>query len=158
MQRRLERRRRVVADEADRAAGETRQAGNERRPELRHQPPQRRDERLVAFGGDARSSIDGLAAARSQHEERILAEERVARHAFAPLDALEQERVVGVFGDLQERRDRRQQVGDDLLDDRHERPAPGELHEFFEGRLLHELLCRAGRGAVAPALSPAAAS
>ena len=56
-------------------------------------------------------------------QERILAEERVAADVLAALDALEQERVVGVLGDFQERRDRRQQVGDDLLADRHERAA-----------------------------------
>ena len=79
-----------------------------------------------------------LAAARAQYEERVLAEERVARDALAALDALEQERVVGVFGDLEECRDRRQQVGDDLLHDRHERAAARQLHEFFESRLLHD--------------------
>ena len=63
---------------------------------------------------------DGLAIARAQHDERILAEERVPADVLAAFDALEQERVVGVLGDAQERRDRRQQVGDELLDDRHE--------------------------------------
>ena len=73
----------------------------------------------------------------AQHQERILAEERVARDLLAAFDALEQERVVGVLGDLEERRHRRQQVRDDLLDHRHERAAPRQLHELFEGRLLH---------------------
>ena len=56
---------------------------------------------------------------------------------LAALDALEQEGVVGVLGDLEERRHRRQQVGDDLLADRHERAARGQLDELFERRLLH---------------------
>jgi hypothetical protein len=48
----------------------------------------------------------------------ILAEEAVARDPLAAFDALEQERVVGVLGDLEERRRRRQQVREDLLVDR----------------------------------------
>ena len=82
-------------------------------------------------------SIDRLAAARSQDEERILAEERVAADLLAALDRLEQERVVRVLGDLQERRHRRQQVRDDLLVDGHERPALRQLLELFERRYLH---------------------
>ena len=79
-----------------------------------------------------------LPRARAQHEERVLAEERVARDLLAAFDALEEERVVGVLGDLQKGRDRRQQVRHDLLDDRHERAAPRQLHELFERRLLHD--------------------
>src|SRR4051794_20908881 len=56
---------------------------------------------------------------------------------LSALDAFEQERVIGIFGDLEEGRDRRQQVGNELLDDRHERAAPGELLEFFKRRDLH---------------------
>ena len=74
---------------------------------------------------------DRLAAASFQHEEGILAEERISGDPLSAFDALEQEGVVGVFGDLEKRRDRRQQVGDDLLDDRHERAAPRQVHEFF---------------------------
>ena len=138
IQDRLERRRGVVADDADGAARETRQAGNVRRPEFGHEPPRRLHERLVAFRGDAAPVDDGLAAACFQDEERVLAEERVSRHAFATLDALEQERIVGVFGDLEECRDRREQVSDDLFHDRYERTAARELHEFFESRLPHD--------------------
>ena len=61
------------------------------------------------------------AGARPEHEEGILAEERVARDALASLHALEEERVIGVLGDLEEGGHRRQQVGDDLLHDRDER-------------------------------------
>ncbi len=82
-------------------------------------------------------SIEHLAAARPHDEERILAEERVARHLLAAFDRLEQERVVGVLRHLEERRDRRQQVGDDLLVDRHERAALRQLLEFVERRDLH---------------------
>ena len=113
--------------------------GHERRPELRHQPAQRRHERLVALGRHARPIDDRAPLLVPQHEERILAEERIARDLLAAFHALEQERVVGVLGDLQERRHRRQQVRDDLLDHRHERAAPRQLHELFERRLLHSL-------------------
>ena len=78
-----------------------------------------------------------LAVPRPQHEEGILAEEAVAGDALAAFDALQQEGVVGVLGDLEERRRRRQQVGEDLLVDGHERAARRQLREFFERRLLH---------------------
>ena len=78
-----------------------------------------------------------LAVARPQHEEGILAEEAVAGDPLAAFDALEQERVVGVLGDLEEGRRRRQQVGEDLLVDGHERAARRQLRELFERRLLH---------------------
>ena len=92
----------------------------------------------LALGRHARA-LDraSVAVARAQHQERILAEKRVARDLLAAFDALEQERVVGVLGDLEERRHRRQQVGHDLLDDRHERAAPRQVDELFERRLLH---------------------
>ena len=89
------------------------------------------DERLVRLGRLAGAVDEHLAAARPEDEERILAEERVARHLLAAFDRLEQERVVGVLGNLEERRHRRQQVGDDLLVDRHERAA---LRQFLELR------------------------
>ena len=81
--------------------------------------------------------MTGLAVARPQHEEGILAEEAVAGDALAAFDALQQEGVVGVLGDLEERRRRRQQVGEDFLVDGHERAARRQLGEFFERRLLH---------------------
>ena len=105
---------------------------------LRHQPPQRRHERpRRSRSSSPERSMRGPAVARPQHEERILAEEGVARDLLAAFDALEEERVVGVLGDLEERRHRRQQVRDDLLDDRHERAAPRQLDELFERGLLH---------------------
>ncbi len=113
-------------------------------------------ERLVALGGDAAAIDDRLAAARLQHQERILAEEGVARDALAALDALEQERVVGVFRDLEEGRDRRQEVGDDLLHDGHERAAPGKLDELFESGLLHRCVPFAMPVVAASAALPAA--
>ena len=113
---RLEPRRRAVAEIADRAAGEARQVRHERRPEVGHQPAQRVDERPLARRSIAPPrSIVVLPSRRAQDQERILAEERVAADVLAAFDAFEQERVVGVLGDLEERRDRRQQVGDDLL-------------------------------------------
>ena len=80
-----------------------------------------------------------LAVAAAQDQERVLAEERVAADVLAAFDALEQERVVRVLGDLQERRHRRQQVGHDLAPHRHERAAPRQLHELVERRLFHVL-------------------
>ena len=137
-QRRLEQRRGVVADEADGAARETRQAGDVRRLELRHDAADDGNERLVGVAADAGAIDGGSGAARLEHEERILAEERIARDALATLDALEQEGVVGVLGDLQERGDRREQVRDDLLHHRHERAAARQFHELFVCRLFHD--------------------
>ena len=123
---------RVVAEIADRAAGEARQPWHERRVEAGHQLAQRGDERLVRLRRLSGAIDDRLAVPRAQDQERILAEERIAADVLATLDRLEQERVVGVLGDLEERRHRRQQVGDKLLADRHERAALGEIFEFFE--------------------------
>ena len=134
---RLEPGRRAVAEIADRAAGEARQIGHERRPEVGHQPPQRLDERPLALRRHAAALDRRLAVPRAQDQERILAEERVAADVLAAFDAFEQERVVGVLGDLQERRHRRQQIGDDLLADRHERAAPRQFLELFKRRDFH---------------------
>ena len=112
---RLEPRRGVVAEVADRAAGEARQPRHERRLEAVHQLAQRVDERLVGVGRHAGLLDHRLAVAAAQNQERILAEERIAPDVLAAFDALEQERVIGMLGDLQERRHRRQQIGDQLL-------------------------------------------
>ena len=130
--RRLEPGRGLVAEVADGAAGEARQPGHERRLVLGHQRPQR-----VGVAGVEDRRLAGALhrdhpAGRAQDQERILAEERVAADVLAAFDALEQERVVGVLGDLEERRDRRQQVGDDLLADGHEVAPLGEIDELFE--------------------------
>ena len=69
----------------------------------------------------------------------ILAEERVPADVLAPLDALEQERVVGVLGDLQKRRDRRQQIRDDLLAHGHEGAAACEFRELLKRRDVHRV-------------------
>ena len=127
----------VVPQVADGASGETRQARHERRMKARHQLARGRDERLVRFRRLA-GAVDGRpAAARPQDQERILAEERVAPHLLAAFHRFEQERVVGMLGDLEEGGHRRQKVGHDLLVDRHERPALRELPEFVEGRYMH---------------------
>ena len=134
---RLEPRGGAVPEIADRAARESRKLGHEGRSEIRHQTAQRVDERAIARARLA-ATLDGrLPVARAQNQERILAEERIAAHVLAALHALEQERVVRVFGDLQERRHRRQQVCDDLLADRHERAAPRQLLEGLKRRNLH---------------------
>ena len=90
----------------------------------------------VSLRTPARSMVVG--SARLEDEERILAEERIAGDALATLDALEQEGVVGVLGDLEERGDRREQVRDDLLHHRHERAAARQIHELFVGCLFHD--------------------
>jgi hypothetical protein len=71
-------------------------------------------------------------------EERVLAEEGVPAHVLPAFDALEQEGVVGMLGNLEERGDRRQQVGHDLLADGHERAAPRQLLELVKRRDLHD--------------------
>ena len=109
-----------------------------RRLELRHQPAQHRNERLIGLGGDARSVHLRPAGARTQNEERVLAEKRVPRDLLSPFDALEEERVVGVLRDLEKRGDRRQQVRHDLANHRHERAAAREVCELVERCLLHE--------------------
>jgi hypothetical protein len=131
-QHRLEPRRCAVAQVTDRAAGESRQVGNERRPEIGHQPAQRRDERLVALGDLPRPLHRRLVVAGAENQERVLAEERIAADMFAAFHALQQEGVVGVFGNLEKGRHRRQQVGNQLLADRHECPAPRQFLELVE--------------------------
>ncbi len=136
---RLEPCRRVVAEVSDGAAGESRQLGHERRAEVGHHLAQHIDELLGFLGRHARPLDDGLAIARAKHDERILPEEGVPPDVFAAFDALEQERIVGVLRDPQERRHRRQQIGDELLDDRHEGASLRELGKCVERCLLHML-------------------
>ena len=134
---RLEPGRRAVPEVADGAAGEARQIRDERRAEIRHQLAERLDERTLALGDGARPLDRRPAAARAEDQERILAEKRIARHVLAALDAFEQKGVVCVLGDLQERRHRRQQIGDDLLAHRHKRAAARQLLELLKRRDLH---------------------
>ena len=138
LERRLEPRRRVVAEVADGAAGEARQAGHERRLELRHQraAARRRTAPAAPSISPACSMTAWPSRARSTRNGS-LPRKRVAADVLAAFDALQQERVVGVLGDLQERRHRRQQVGHDLLVHRHERAALRQLDELFERRLFH---------------------
>ena len=135
---RLEPRGRVVAEISDGSAGEPRQLGHERRAEVRHHLAQHVDELLGFLGRHARLLDDRLAVARAKHDERILAEERVPADVLAAFDAFEQERIVGVFGNPQERRHRRQEIGHELLDDRHERASLRQLGECFERCLFHK--------------------
>ena len=92
------------------------------------------DERLGLLRRHAGTFDDGLAIARAQHHERILAEERVPPDVLASLDAFQQKRVVGVLGNPEKSRNRRQQVGHELFDDRHERASLRQLDERFERR------------------------
>ena len=128
---------RVVVEIADRTAGETRQIRHERRRELRHQSTQHVDERFAALGAHAGLLDRRFARPSAQHEEWILAEEGVTADVFAAFHAFEQERVVGMLRDFQERGDRREQVGHDLAADGHEGAALGQLDELFERCLLH---------------------
>ena len=70
---------------------------------------------------------------------------------LAALDRLEQKRVVGVLGDLQERRHRRQHVGDELFVDGDKRPSLRQLFEFFERCDFH---VRCMRRVIASAITP----
>ena len=128
---------RPVAEVANRPAGEARQLGHERRLVVRHQRPQRVDERRLAVRHLAGPLDRRRAAGRAQDQERVLAEERVAADVLAPFHALEQERVVRIFRDLQERRHRREQVGHDLLADRDERAAQGQFRELLKRGDFH---------------------
>jgi hypothetical protein len=128
----------VVAEEPDGAARETWQARDIRRAELRHQGPQRRHEPIVADRLFPAALDDHLAVTSAERQKRIFAEERVPCDLLAAFDAFQQEGVVGVFGDLEERRHRRQQVCHDFLADRHKRPALGKLNELFERRKVHD--------------------
>ena len=108
-----------------------------RRPVVGHETAERVDEGAIAFGGRAGALDDGAALPRRQDQKRILAKKRVPAHVFAAFDALEQERVVGVFGDFQERRHRRQQVRDNLLAHGHKGAAAGQLFVFLKRRDFH---------------------
>ena len=132
----LKPRRGFVAEVSDRATGEARQPGHERRLKAVHQLAQGVDERLVGVGGHAGALHHRLPVAAAQDQERILAEKRIAPDVLAALDALEEERVIGMLGHLEERRHRRQQVGHQFLHHRHKRGPLGEVHELFKRRLL----------------------
>jgi hypothetical protein len=129
---RLEPRGGTVAQVADGAPGEAREIWNEGRAEVGHQPAQRLDERAIALRHHAAALQRQAAVVRAQDQERILSQEGVPAHVLASFDAFEEERVVGVLGDLQERRDRRQQIGDDFLAHGHERAAARQLLEFLK--------------------------
>src|SRR5450759_4673163 len=88
---------------------------------------------VVSLVTPARSIVE----IRAQHEEGVFPQERIAADVLATFHALEEERVVRVLRDLQERGHRREQVGHDLLADRHERALRGQRGEFSERRDLH---------------------
>jgi len=135
----LEPRRGAVPQIADRAAREAREVRHIRRLEVGHQAAQRVDKRPVALGHRTAPLHGGAAVARAQDQKRILAEKRVPPDVLAAFDALEEEGVVGVFGNLQERRHRRQQIRHDLLADGHKRATRGEIFELFKRRDLHRV-------------------
>ncbi len=135
---RLEPANRLVGERSDRAARESRESRHERRTVLPHQFAQRLDRPLFGDRGEAGFLEDRPAVAGGpQDQERILPEERVAGDPLAAFDALEEERVIGVLRDPQERRDRGQQVGRHLANHRHEGAAASECDELVEGRGAH---------------------
>src|ERR1051325_6904963 len=105
--------------------------------EARHQLAQCGDEGLLRFGGLPRAIDNRLPFAGSQNEKRILAEERIAAHVLAALHGFEEECVIGVLGNLQERGDRRQQIRNDFLVDGNKRAPLRQLPEFFERCYAH---------------------
>src|SRR5262249_32641509 len=152
---RLECGRRVIADEPHGAASEARKPGHERRLKLRHEPSQTLDEWLVRFAGHARPIDDRASTALPQPQKWILSQERVTGDPPSPFHALKEERVSGVLGNLQECRHRRQEIRNDLLDDRHKGSPPRQLDEFFEGCLFHACPLAAATSA-SPVAAPAA--
>src|SRR5215470_11562990 len=97
---RLEPGRGAVPEVADGAAGESRQVGYERRSVVGHETAQRLDEWPLAFHRRSAPLDDRAPLTRRERQKRILAEERIAPDVLAALDALKEERVVGVLGDL----------------------------------------------------------
>ena len=131
----LEGARHVVPDVADGAAREARHArhgngavlsqqrlqGAERiRGDLAHRPPPRR------------LHLDGLTA-RAEYAGGLGPEEAVPAPLLPPLDALQEEAVRAAM-DLQERRDGRLEVGENLTADRDQVPVSGQLAKVRAAR------------------------
>jgi len=114
----LEGTRHLVADVADGAAREARQAGDGHGAVLREQPPERLERVVhrVAHRRAARRLDLERAPAAAPDARRLGAEETVAPPLLAALDALQEEAVRPAMY-LQERRHRRLQVGQDLAAD-----------------------------------------
>ncbi len=128
---------RVVSEVAHGAARESREITNRGRPELTHHAFERGHEGVARRRRDPGALGDGLAIARAKDEKRILPEERIAGDVLSAFDALEEKRVVGMLGNLEEGGDRGQQIGADLLPHRDERRVLGQRSEFLEGREPH---------------------
>src|SRR5262249_39177213 len=109
----------------------------ERRSIVCHETPERLDKGLIAFSRRAAALDDRAALPRRENQEWVLPEERIAPHVLAALDALQEERVVGVLGDLEKCRDGRQKVCDELLAARHERAAPRQTLELIKRGDFH---------------------
>jgi hypothetical protein len=101
-------RRRVVTEVADRPAGEARELGHEGRSEVGHHLSQHIDELFVLLCRDAGLFDNRFALAGAQHDERVLPEKRITADVLAPFNALEKKRVIGMLGDTQKRRYRRE--------------------------------------------------
>ena len=112
---RLDRAHAVVAEEADRAAGERRAVG------------ERRLAVLGDLGGGDRVRVAAVGEAPAHDLARLDADERPAPDALALLGRLEQERRAGA-AQLQERGDRRLGVRDEGLGDRDDVVVSGDGH------------------------------
>ena len=128
---------RVVGEEADGAARERRQplVGDHAVARQLVLEQRERVARVVAVPLAVAQEL-GPPALGAEDRARPRAEEGVAPGAAAALDALEQE-AVGAAAELEERRDRRLEVGHDLRGDRDEVPLPALLPEDFLRRLEH---------------------
>ena len=116
----------VVAEEADRAARERRQAVHRRLAVARH------------LGGGERVRVAAVGQAPADDAARLVADERPAADALPLLGGLQQERRAGA-AQLQERGDGRLAVLDERVRDRDEvvlpRQGPGLLERDAEGDL-----------------------
>src|SRR5262245_8393801 len=125
----------VVTQIADEPAGEARQPAHRHRS-IALQHVMHRDERIADRAGDKRAvrrAVVQHAVLAPQHALRRAAEKAVAGPLLAAFDALEQERIAAAV-DLQERRDRRLEVGEDLAVDRHQIALRGQRAELVELR------------------------
>ena len=129
---RLDRAHAVVAEEADRAARERRQAG------------QRRLALALHLGGGERVRVAAVGEAPAHDPARPVADERPAPDALALLGRLEQERRARA-AQLQERGDGRLAVLEERMADRDEVVLGRERADLVEGRAHAEAQLRLSR-------------
>ena len=135
----------VIADVADGARGQARQARHDGLLGLRQDPAERLEDgpfqRLdlvrgaVALVGARRAVRPDAAAAVLDHQVRALADERVAPQPLAALDRLQQEAELTLLPECEERRHGGQQVGRAADVDGHRQPPPVGRELLADGRL-----------------------